>query len=58
MLSNAANNAFKRTIFGLIDFYLEEEYALRDRALHEGMDARKLDLILDELWVTKLLQQI
>lgn len=50
MWPNAANNAFKRTIFGLIDFYLEEEYALRDRALHEGMDARKLDLILDELW--------
>lgn len=50
MWPNAANNAFKRTIFGLIDFYLEEEYELRERARIEHIDARKLDLMLDELW--------
>lgn len=47
---NAANNAFKRAAFGLIDYYLEEERILRQRAQREGMDQKILDQKLDEMW--------
>lgn len=47
---NAANNAFKRAAYGLIDYYLEEERILRARAAREHMDAGVLDTKIDELW--------
>lgn len=47
---NAANNAFKRAAYGLIDFYLEEEYELRAKAAVLGMDPEILDQKLDDLW--------
>lgn len=47
---NAANNAFKRAAYGLIDFYLEEERELRAYALRTGMDPKVLDGMLDERW--------
>lgn len=47
---NAANNAFKRAAYGLIDFYLEEEAELRLFAQRTKMDARLLEQKLDDLW--------
>lgn len=47
---NAANNAFKRTAYGLIDFYMEEERQMRKRALAENWDQKVLDTRLDEMW--------
>ena len=47
---NAANNAFKRTAFGMIDFYLEEERQLRKHAAAEGWDPKVLETKLDESW--------
>lgn len=47
---NAANNAFKRAAYGLIDFYLEEESELRLFAQRTKMDARLLEQKLDDLW--------
>ena len=47
---NAANNAFKRAAYGLIDFYLEEEKALRRRAEQVGMDEKTVETKVDELW--------
>ncbi len=47
---NAANNAFKRAAYGLIDFYLEEEHELRRKAEATGMSAKALDRQLNELW--------
>lgn len=47
---NAANNAFKRAAYGLIDFYLEEEYELRNKAAVIGMDPEILEQKLDTLW--------
>lgn len=46
----AANNAFKRTAYGLIDFYLEEENELRQYAEKTGMDEVVLNNKLDEMW--------
>lgn len=48
--SQAANNAFKRTAYGLIDFYLEEENELRQYAEKVGMDDVVLNNKLDEMW--------
>lgn len=50
MWPTAANNAFQRTIFGLIDYYLEEEAEMRDIAFEEKWDERRLENELDELW--------
>lgn len=50
MWPNAANNAFKRTIFGLIDFYLEEEKQLRREADVNGMSEKVLNQKLDDMW--------
>lgn len=47
---NAANNAFKRTAYGLIDFYLEEEREMRSRAVLEGWDQKVLDTRIDKMW--------
>ena len=46
----AANNAFKRTAYGLIDYYLEEEREMRQRAMREGWDQKVLDTRVDQLW--------
>lgn len=47
---NAANAAFKRTVYGLIDYYLEEERELREHARRTKMDPLTLERKLDELW--------
>lgn len=47
---NAANNAFKRAAYGLIDFYLEEERELRSAAAVLDMDPALLEQKLDDLW--------
>ena len=47
---NAANNAFKRAAYGLIDFYLEEERELRAKAAELDMDPSVLETKLDEMW--------
>ncbi|WP_026117778.1 type IV secretory system conjugative DNA transfer family protein [Nocardiopsis alkaliphila] len=47
---NAANNAFKRAAYGLIDYYLEEERELRAYAARVGMDPKVLETKLDEKW--------
>lgn len=47
---NAANNAFKRAAYGLIDYYLEEEKELRLRAERTGMDEKILETQLDTMW--------
>jgi type IV secretory pathway TraG/TraD family ATPase VirD4 len=47
---NAANNAFKRAAYGLIDFYLEEERELRATAARTGMDPQQLEVKLDTMW--------
>ena len=47
---NAANNAFKRAAYGLIDFYLEEEKELRVRAAREGWDEKTLETRIDTEW--------
>lgn len=47
---NAANNAFKRAVYGLIDYYYEEEQALRLEANRTNMDEKTLETKLDNLW--------
>lgn len=47
---NAANNAFKRAAYGLIDYYLEEEKELRLFAERTGMDEKVLESKVDALW--------
>lgn len=47
---NAANNAFKRAAYGLIDYYLEEERELREHAARVDMDPKVLEKRLDEMW--------
>ncbi|GAA3138781.1 type IV secretory pathway TraG/TraD family ATPase VirD4 [Kribbella aluminosa] len=47
---NAANNAFKRAAYGLIDFYLEEERELREHAAATRMDPETLERRLDDMW--------
>lgn len=47
---NAANNAFKRAAFGIIDYYLEEEKALRRIAVRTNMPNKVLENKLDALW--------
>lgn len=50
MWPNAANNAFKRAAYGMIDYYLEEEKELRAEAELTGMDEKVLETKVDELW--------
>lgn len=47
---NAANNAFKRAAYGLIDFYLEEEKEMRLYAERVGMEPKVLETKLDRMW--------
>lgn len=47
---NAANNAFQRAAYGLIDYYLEEEKELRLKAEKTGMEAQILENEIDRLW--------
>lgn len=47
---NAANNAFKRSAYGLIDYYLEEEKELRLFAERTNMDPKILENKIDEMW--------
>lgn len=50
MWPNAAAATFKRSALGLIDYYMEEEAELRDRAIQEKWNADKLTRTLDVLW--------
>lgn len=50
MWPNAANNAFIRTVYGLIDFYLEEEKQIRREAEVNGMSEKVLAQKLDDMW--------
>ncbi|OMF76785.1 type IV secretory system conjugative DNA transfer family protein [Paenibacillus glucanolyticus] len=50
MWPNAANNAFKRSSFGLIDFFLEEEKRIRKQAELEGWPEKILMQKLDDMW--------
>lgn len=52
---NAANNAFKRAAYGLIDYYLELERAYRvevDKKIANGeyVDMKKVEQYIDALW--------
>lgn len=47
---NAANNAFKRAAYGLIDYYLEEERAHRAHAARVNTDPKVLENELDQMW--------
>ena len=47
---NAANNAFKRAAYGLIDYYLEEEKELRLFAEKTHMDEKVLATKVDTMW--------
>lgn len=47
---NAANNAFKRAAYGLIDYYLEEEKELRLFAEKTKMEDKILENQLDAMW--------
>lgn len=47
---NAANNAFKRSAYGLIDYYLEEEKELRLFAERTNMEPKILENKIDEMW--------
>lgn len=47
---NAANNAFKRASYGLIDYYLEEEKELRLFAERTNMDPKVLESKIDRMW--------
>lgn len=47
---NAANNAFKRAAYGLMDYYLEEEKELRREAERVNLDPKVLETKLDQMW--------
>lgn len=47
---NAANNAFKRSAYGLIDYYLELEKEKRILAERENWDDKRLETELDQMW--------
>lgn len=47
---NAANNAFKRAAYGLIDYYLEEEKAMRRMGERTSMDQKVLEQKIDTMW--------
>ena len=46
----AANNAFRRAAFGLMEYYLEEEQKLREHAARMRTSQKLLDQKLDALW--------
>lgn len=47
---NAANNAFKRAAYGLMDYYLEEEKELRRHAERTNLDPKILETKIDQMW--------
>ena len=47
---NAANNAFKRAAYGLIDFYFEEEREYRIKAEAEKVPEQVIETHVDEMW--------
>ena len=47
---NAANNAFKRAAYGLLDYYLEEEKELQREAERINLDPKVLETKLDQMW--------
>ena len=47
---NAANNAFKRAAYGLMDYYLEEEKELRRQAERTNLDPKILETKIDQMW--------
>ena len=47
---SAANNAFKRAAYGLIDYYLEEEKEMRRQAIIDKTDPKVLEAAIDTLW--------
>ena len=50
MWPTAAANAFRRTAYGMIDYYMEEERQLRKRALLENWDPKVLENKVDSAW--------
>lgn len=46
----AANNAFKRVAFGMIDYYLEEAKEVQLRGQAHGTDQSIIDTQIDQLW--------
>lgn len=50
MWPQSANNAFKRSAFGLIDYYLEEEAKARDDLKNGLISEKELALRLDDMW--------
>lgn len=50
MWPNAANAAFQRSALGLVDYYMEEDRELRDKALSGGWTTSQLERALDESW--------
>lgn len=48
--ANSASNAFKRAVYGLIDYYLDKERQMRILANRQGMDYLLLENELDALW--------
>lgn len=50
MWPNAAANATKRSAYGLIDYYTEEEEELKTLAIREKWSAKKLDREINLLW--------
>ena len=50
MWPNAAANATKRSAYGLIDYYTEEEEELKELAFKEKWSAKKLDREINQLW--------
>lgn len=48
--NNAANNAFKRAAYGLIDYYLEEEREMRLNAIVNKTNLKVLENQLDVMW--------
>lgn len=48
---NAANNAFKRAVYGMIDFYMEEETKMREEAdRNPNISQALLETKIDQLW--------
>lgn len=50
MWPNAANAAFQRSALGLIDYYMEEDREIRDKAQASGWSASQLNRALDISW--------
>lgn len=48
--ATSANNAFKRSAYGLIDYFMERERQIRLKAAESNMDPKVLDTRLDALW--------